>query len=69
MRQTTKLQYHYYHPSEFDFPLYSFFSYSGNKVARLTYNLCYTYAQEHPFNPIGGSGASARLGWQIGSNT
>ena len=21
MRQTAKLQYHYYHPSEFDFPL------------------------------------------------
>jgi len=34
----------------------------------LTYNLCYTYAQEHLFNLIGGSGASSRLGWQIGSN-
>ena len=31
MRQTAKLQYHYYHPSEFDFPLCSFFYYLGNK--------------------------------------
>ena len=32
-------------------------------------SVSYTYAQKHPFNPIGGSGASTRLGWQIGSNT
>jgi len=32
MRQTAKLQYHYYHPSEFDFPLCSFFCYTGNKL-------------------------------------
>ena len=31
MRQTNKVQYHYNHPSEFDFPLCSFLSYSGNK--------------------------------------
>ena len=31
MRQTAKLQYHYYHTSEFDFPLCSFFCYTGNK--------------------------------------
>ena len=31
-------------------------------------NLCYTYAQGHLFNLIGGSGASSRLEWHIGSN-
>ena len=30
MRQTAKLQYHYYHPSEFNFLLCSFFCYTGN---------------------------------------
>ena len=35
-RQTAKLQYHYYHTSEFDSPLSSSFCYTGNKMlARL----------------------------------
>ena len=29
MHQTAKLQYHYYHPSEFDFSLCSFFTIQG----------------------------------------
>ena len=29
MRQTAKLQYHYYHPSEFDFPLCTFSAIQG----------------------------------------
>ena len=32
MRQTAKLQYHYYHTSEFDSPLCSSFCYTGNKT-------------------------------------
>ena len=36
MRQKAKLQYHYYHTSEFDSPLCSSFDYTGNKMlARL----------------------------------
>ena len=67
MRQTAKLQYHYNHPSLFDFPLCSFSAIQG--ISRsFDLQLCYTYAQEHLFNLIGGSGASSRLGWQIGSN-
>ena len=51
MRQTTKLQYHYYHPSEFDFPLCSFFCYTGNKSLvdlQFMLHLCpRTLAQPH----------------------
>jgi len=68
MRQTAKLQYHYYHPSEFDFPLCIFFCYTGNKsLVRLA-----IYATPMPKDAYstsyGGPECLLRLRWQIGSN-
>ena len=68
MRQTAKLQYHYYHLSEFDFPLCSFFCYTGNKsLVRLA-----IYATPMPKDTCstsyGGPERLLRLRWQIGSN-
>ena len=68
MRQTAKLQYYYYHPSEFESPLCSSSYYTGNKMlVRLA-----IYATPIPKDACSTSYEGPEcllwLGWQIGPN-
>ena len=69
MHQTTKLQYHYYHPSEFDFLLCSFFfCYTGNKSLVQLAIYATSMPQDNYSTSYGGPECLLRLRWQIGSN-
>ena len=63
MRQAAKFQYHYYHLSEFDFPLCSFSAIQGISRSFELQSMLHlrqrTLAQPH---------TGVRLGWQIGPN-
>ena len=68
MHQTAKLQYHYYHISEFDSPLCSSICYTGNKTLAQLANYATPIPKDACPASYGGPECLLRLEWQIGPN-